>query len=63
MKNIDRYRQGKFNLCYQEWQPDGSVKMRLVDRKAGKVYKLRVKNLDRPGEEVIDYATGKTIDE
>lgn len=61
MNNLERLHKGKFNNMQQAWQPDGSVKITLVDRKANKSYKFRVKNLYQPDEQEVDYDTGEPI--
>lgn len=37
----------------QEWQPDGSVIITLTRRGEGKTYKLRIKDLYLPTEQVL----------
>ena len=52
---------GAYNTMQQERQPDGSVKITLIDDKSGAVYRLRVRDLYGPNEEEVDYATGEPI--
>ncbi len=44
---------GSYNFMSQEWQPDGSVIITLTRRGEGKTYKLRIKDLYLPTEQVL----------
>ena len=61
MKGLQALKKGEFNTMNQEWQPDGSVIVTLVDNKTGKVYKFRVIDLYGPNEQEVDIATGRPI--
>ena len=61
MKELERLKKGKFNDYDAEWQPDGSVIIKLYKRKGNKLYKFRVRNLYQPNEEEVDIDTGKPI--
>lgn len=50
---MDKLKAGDFNNLNQHWQDDGSVIITLFKRGEGKVYKLRVKDLYKPTEEVL----------
>ena len=63
MNNLQRFRQGKYNQAQQKWLPDGSVIITLIDDKAGKVYKFRVKDIKTPNEQEVDIDTGEPIAE
>ena len=63
MNTLKRLHQGKFNTMNQEWQPDGSVRITLVDRLADKVYKFRAKDLYGENEQEVDIDTGQPIAE
>lgn len=61
MTAYEALKAGAFNTMQQERQPDGSVKITLIDDKTDEVYRLRVKDLYGPDEEEVDYATGEPI--
>ena len=61
MNNLKRFRQGKYNLCYQVNLPDNTVKITLIDEKSGRVYKFRVRGLKTDNEQEVDYDTGQPI--
>ena len=61
MKDIDRFHQGKYNVLNQLWQPDGSVKLLMKAKGIKMTYKLRLKNINKPGEQEVDYDSGQPI--
>lgn len=61
MEGLDKLKAGDFNDMMQEAQPDGSVIISLSKRGEDKVYKFRVRDLCRPGEQEVDLATGEPI--
>lgn len=61
MNNLERLHKGGFNHISQRWQPDGSVIITLVDRKANKRYKFRVRDLYGPDEQEVNIDTGEPI--
>jgi len=63
MNNLKRFRKGKYNTAYQVLQPDGSVIVTLIDDKADKVYKFRVRGLKGENEQEVDIDTGEPIAE
>lgn len=61
MRNLKRLHKGEFNTMNQEWQPDGSVIVTLVDNKTNQSCKFRVQNLYRHDEKEVDIDTGEPI--
>ncbi len=53
MRGIDKLKTGDFNYMSQETQADGSVLITLSKRGEDKTYKLVVRDLYKPTEEVI----------
>lgn len=53
MSGIDKLKTGDFNNRNDEPQPDGSVIITLSRRGEGKIYKLHIKDLYLPAEEVL----------
>ena len=53
MRRSDKLKAGDFNYMSQDEQPDGSVLITLTKRGDPHVYKMVVKNLYQPDEEVI----------
>jgi len=54
MTTLEKLKTGDFNHMSQEWQPDGSVIITLSKRGESKIYKLKVKDLYKPTEEVLE---------
>lgn len=52
-KGYKRLKRGDFNYMNQEWQTDGSVVITLTKRGDRKIYRLHVRNLGQPDEEVL----------
>lgn len=59
--NLKRLHKGDYNTMVQTWLPDGTVQIRLIDHRADKVYKFRVKDFQGPNEEEVDYETGQSL--
>ena len=53
MTGLEKLKAGVFNTMNQAWQADGSVIITLVKDGEGKVYKLHVRDLYQPTEEVL----------
>lgn len=53
MSGIDKLKTGDFNYMSQVAQPDGSVEITLTKRGDPHTYKLWVKDLYQPTEQVI----------
>jgi hypothetical protein len=53
-EGLKKMRAGDFNYQGFEWQGDGSVVITLTSRHYPEVYRLRVRDLYGPNEEVID---------
>jgi len=51
---LQRLKTGDFNNMSQEWQADGSVVITLSSRRYPDTYKIRIRNLYGPDEEIVD---------
>jgi len=53
VKGLKNLRAGNFNSVDYAWQADGTVIITLAKRGEGKIYKLHIKDLYGPNEEVL----------
>jgi hypothetical protein len=61
MNPLQMLHKGDFNDMEQQWQPDGSVILKLHKREGKKYHILRVKNLYQDNEEEVNVDTGEPI--
>lgn len=54
MRGIDKLKSGDFNTMSQEAQADSSVIITLASRRYPERYRIRVKDLYGPAEEILD---------
>ena len=61
MEGLKKLHKGDFNYMSQEWQPDGTVIIKLSKRSENKTYRFRVRGLYKPNEKEVDIDTSKPI--